>query len=205
MVRWQATHSSFSGTFPVFTVNAARPGYSFSLRENRISGHPGCPQPGNSSPFHEEQVSLEKGQSLYRKFLSVERMILKDCTPNGNFWTRSRRSLPCKNQERNIPGRGNIIYKDSEEGEGFTSARNQHHSKAAVTGVLESKCSAVEEASRSQIRNGFVNHGRETANFHLRKTGQHWRVLNRGVIRSELRFSKACPVCSAENGLMGSE
>lgn len=52
-------------------------------------------------------------------------------------------------------------------------AQNHHHSKAAVMGVLESKCSAVEEVSRSQVRNGFMNHGRETANFHLRKTGQH--------------------------------
>lgn len=205
MVRWQAIHSSFPGTFPVFTVNAPRAGYFFSLRENKISGHPGCPQPGNSSPFHEEQVSLERGQSIYRKFLSVERMIRKDCTPNGNFWTRSQRSLPCKNQEKNIPGRGNIIYKDSEEGKGLTSAQNHHHSKAAVTGDLESKCSAVEGVSRSQIRNGFMSHGRESANCHLRKIGQHWSVLSRGVIRSELRFSKAYPGCSVENGLMGSE
>lgn len=171
MVRWQATHSSFPGTSPVFAVNAARPGYSFSLRENRISGHPGCLQPGNSSAFHEEEVSLERGQSVCRKFLSVERMIRKDCTPNSNFWTRSQRSLPCKNQEKNIPGSRNIIYKDPEEG------------NCCDWSSWVKLCFWRSIPKPNQ--EGFMNHGRETANFHVRKIGQHWRVLSRGVIRSE--------------------
>lgn len=55
--------------------------------------------------------------------------------------------------EKNIPGRGNTVYKDPEEG-----------NKTAVIGVPElgkTECNTVGEVSRSQIRKGFINHRRE--------------------------------------------
>lgn len=58
-----------------------------------------------------------------------------------------------KNQEKNIPERGDAIYEDPEEG-----------NKTGAIGVPElgeTGCNTVAEVSRSHIRRGFLNHRRE--------------------------------------------
>ena len=91
------------------------------------------------------------------------------------FELEARGANRAKTRRKNLPGRGNTVYKDCEERKGLTSARNHHHNKTGMIGVAESReteCNDVGEVSRNPISNGFMNHGRE-CNFLLRKAGQH--------------------------------
>lgn len=171
---------------------------SFSLGETVMGGHPGFPQPGNSFHLHEEEIGLEKkNHRVFRENSSPWRAWLKmTISLIVTFELEARGANHAKTRRKNLPGRGNTVYKDCEERKGLTSAQNHHHNKTGMIGVAESReteCDDVGEVSRNQIRNGFRNHGRE-CNFLLRKMGQHWtlNILSLRVIKSELHFSKAC-------------
>lgn len=93
---------------------------------------------GNSSPW---RAQLEKTVTLIVTF-ELE-------SKRANHETNKR----TKKQKKSIPGRGNTIYKDPEEG-----------NKTVVIGVPElgeTECNTLREVSRSQIRKGFLNHERE--------------------------------------------